>query len=85
MLLLADASADLVSVDPMGYALLGAGLILGVAIGFFFGKKAVVPPPTPSWRPVFKGSACGMSSRMTSKWPNSMNWMILSQPPAPLS
>ncbi len=30
--------------EPMAYAMAGAGLVLGVAIGFLFGKKAAIPP-----------------------------------------
>jgi Domain of unknown function (DUF2760) len=29
--------------EPLAYAMAGAGLVIGVAIGFFFGKQAVVP------------------------------------------
>lgn len=48
--------------EPLAYAMAGAGLIVGVAIGFFFGKKAVVPlalpeiPRRPSPPPVKKPS-----------------------------
>lgn len=30
--------------EPVTYAMAGAGVVVGVAIGFFFGKKAVIPP-----------------------------------------
>ena len=30
--------------EPLAYALIGAGVVIGVAIGFFFGRQSVVPP-----------------------------------------
>lgn len=48
MLMIAAAvGGAAITLEPISYAMLGAGLILGVAIGFFFGKKAVIPPPVP--------------------------------------